>query len=300
MPPRPPDGEYARDFSRASGLRAEEEERGGVDQAKQLNTPLRTFDLSHAYRPVINDIWQDVVDQHAGQQGWGSLSDAFRHRLLDPVRRAAHARSALRALLAITLTKRRSPTMTTDLKLATSSPYHEVGERGESEEPEPGLQRGRPSAASREEEGPDFNYSAAQNLERNRDPETRHRDSHPRRPGGQSGARGQEVAHGRGQILAIVESDTFKYTGLSCGTWKDLVLPALRGDSDCAAIMQSGDTCIDTICRLRMDTKTEAGSNAHSTVPVDSVATSRQVLVQWIWSRSAGSSSERSLPSPGG
>ena len=64
------------------------------------------------------------------------------------------------------------------------------------------------------------------------------------------------------KILATVESDTFKYTGVPCGTWEDLVLLAMRGGSDSASIVQSGDTCISTICRLRMDTKTEAGDSA--------------------------------------
>ena len=52
VPPRRPDSGYARDASRASGLRTEEDGQEGVDQVEQLNVPLGPFDLSHADRPI--------------------------------------------------------------------------------------------------------------------------------------------------------------------------------------------------------------------------------------------------------
>ena len=93
---------------------------------------------------------------------------------------------------------------------------------------------------------------------------------------------GRRLRMDEAKILATVESDTFKYTGVPRGTWDDLVVLTLRGGLDSAAITQSRDTCIDTICRMRMDTKSEAGQSELYTTTV-----STDFGTHWFTSRMA-------------
>ena len=63
------------------------------------------------------------------------------------------------------------------------------------------------------------------------------------------------------KIMAQVESETHKWTGVAVRSWQDIVMFVQRDGRDGAAVMQSGDTCIDDIHSVRLDSKVETGQS---------------------------------------
>ena len=121
------------------------------------------------------------------------------------------------------------------------------GWRDEGEAPEPEQQSARRSAGPHEEAGQHFNRSADQNLEHLMAISSTEKSRlaieaqrlviETRSLATQEAGVAQEGKRLRmdeAKILVIVESDTFKYTGVSCGAWEDMALLAMRGRSSTA------------------------------------------------------------------
>ena len=64
------------------------------------------------------------------------------------------------------------------------------------------------------------------------------------------------------RIMALVESETHKWTSVPIGAFKDIVMFVLRCGLDDAAAIQSGTTCIHDTHRMRLDSKVDTGQSA--------------------------------------
>ena len=64
------------------------------------------------------------------------------------------------------------------------------------------------------------------------------------------------------KISAQVGNETHKWACVAAGPSQDIVVFAQRCGRDDAAVMQSGDTCIDDIHSMRLDSKVETGQSA--------------------------------------
>ena len=70
-------------------------------------------------------------------------------------------------------------------------------------------------------------------------------------------------------VLATIESDTYKCTIAPCGSYDDSVVFTMRGGSETTAILQVDICCIDTTTRTRTDGRHETGLSPLYTTPIN-------------------------------
>ena len=71
------------------------------------------------------------------------------------------------------------------------------------------------------------------------------------------------------KVMTTTESDTYIHTGISCGPYEDTVVFTIRAGSEAAATLQADACCVDTMTRMRMDCRNEAGLLPLYTTPIN-------------------------------